>query len=59
MPKPAQSSSHQTVNIRVPSDWIEALDAWRSTQMISPSRTDVIKLAVLQFIAKHPSKPSR
>lgn len=41
---------HQNLTLRVPTEWLDRLDAWRATQPVPPKRTDVIKLAVLQFI---------
>lgn len=42
---------HENITIRAPQEWLDRLDAWRASQPVPPKRSDVIKLAVLQFIA--------
>jgi len=50
------TATSQLINMRVTPDWLKALDDWRSGQMIEPTRSDVIKIAVLQFIERNRKK---
>jgi hypothetical protein len=43
------------VSLRVSAEWLEALDRWRESQPVKPSRTAVILAAVRQFIASQKS----
>jgi hypothetical protein len=47
---------HQNLTLRMPADWIAALDGWRDKQPVPPKRSEVIRLAVLQFIARNERK---
>lgn len=51
--------SYVSLNMRVPAEWLEKLDQWRSEQLVAPSRVDVVRLAVLQFIDQHPTVKKR
>lgn len=44
--------THESITLRVPTEWLDRLDAWRATQIVPPKRADVIRLAVLQFIER-------
>ena len=41
---------HENITIRAPRAWREYLDQWCKSQPVPPKRSDVIKLAVTQFI---------
>lgn len=41
---------HENITIRVPKEWWADLESWRQSQPVPPKRSDVIKLAVTQFI---------
>ena len=42
--------AHENITIRAPKAWREHLDGWCKSQPVPPKRSDVIKLAVTQFI---------
>jgi len=42
--------AHENITIRAPRSWLEAIDKWCASQPVPPKRSDVIKLAVTQFI---------
>lgn len=52
MPKVETPPTWQNLSIRASTEWIDKLDAWRASQAVPPKRADVIRLAVLQFLAK-------
>lgn len=43
----------ESITIRVPKEWLTALDTWRAAQSVPPKRGDVIRLSVMQFIKTH------
>lgn len=43
----------ESITIRVPKEWLERLETWRGKQAVPPKRSDVIRLAVIQFIKQH------
>jgi len=48
-----ENSEWKNITIRAPHDWIADLDQWIKTQPVPPKRTDVIRLAVAQFIQRN------
>lgn len=51
------NSENATLTIRVTQDWLDALDKWRDQQIVPPTRTQVVKVAVERLIAEQP-KPA-
>jgi Arc/MetJ-type ribon-helix-helix transcriptional regulator len=46
------------ISLRVGADWLDRLDAWRESQPVPPSRSDVIRVAVDRLIAAY-DKPDK
>jgi metal-responsive CopG/Arc/MetJ family transcriptional regulator len=44
--------AYESITLRVPREWLQTLDAWREKQHVPPKRSEVIRLAVLQFVAR-------
>ncbi len=53
------SKNRIMISIRVPPAKMDRLDAWRETQLVPPSRTSVIMVALDAFLDKAGAPPER
>jgi hypothetical protein len=47
------SQENATLTLRVTQEWLDDVDAWREAQAVPPTRSQLVKVAVEQFLKNH------